>query len=172
VGGAIPLVGFLVTLAVAGPLLLGLTAYFLLFARDEAPQLEDVFVGFTRYTSAVVLYLLVFIFTFLWSLLLIVPGIVAAYRYSMAYCILSDNPDIGAKEALERSKAAMMGKKGQLFWLDASFFGWALLCILTLGIGFLWLAPYWKLSRTYFYERLVRGEGGTGGAEPVEAPVA
>jgi uncharacterized membrane protein len=67
----------------------------------------------------------------------------------------------------------MMGKKGQLFWLDSSFCGWALLCILTLGIGFLWLAPYWKLSRTYFYERLVRGEGGAPGtAEPVTAPSA
>ena len=71
---------------------------------------------------------------------------------SSEYAILSDNPDIGAMNAIKKSKELMEGHKLKLFKLLLGFLGWALLCILTLGIGFLWLAPYVTLSLTVFYE--------------------
>ena len=89
---------------------------------------------------------------FLWFLLLIVPGIVAALSYSMTFYILADEPDINAKEALEKSKIMMDGHKMDLFLLGLSFIGWALLCILTLGIGLLWLIPYMNVSAAKFYQ--------------------
>ena len=95
-----------------------------------------------------------------WSLLFVIPGIVAAYRYSMATYIMAENPSMQATEAIERSKALMDGRKGDLFCLDLSFIGWALLAVLTAGIGNLWLMPYMTVSRAAFYRSLPRSMGG------------
>ena len=94
-----------------------------------------------------------------WSLLFVIPGIIAAYRYSMATYIMAENPTIAPTEAIERSKALMDGRKGDLFCLDLSFFGWALLTVLTAGIGALWLTPYMAVSRAAFYRSLPRSMG-------------
>ena len=88
-----------------------------------------------------------------------IPGIIAAYRYSMATYIMAENPTIAPTEAIERSKALMDGRKGDLFCLDLSFFGWALLTVLTAGIGALWLTPYMAVSRAAFYRSLPRSMG-------------
>ena len=85
--------------------------------------------------------------------------IVAAYRYSMATYIMAENPGMQATEAIERSKALMDGRKGDLFCLDLSFIGWALLATLTAGIGYLWLTPYMTVSRAAFYRSLPRSMG-------------
>lgn len=95
-----------------------------------------------------------------WSLLFVIPGIVAAYRYSMATYIMAENPNMQATEAIERSKTLMDGRKGDLFCLDLSFIGWALLAVLTAGIGNLWLVPYMTVSRAAFYRSLPRSMGG------------
>jgi uncharacterized membrane protein len=87
-------------------------------------------------------------------LLLVIPGIVAAYRYSMSFYILSDNPQLSAQEAMNESKRMMNGYKGKLFCLHFSFIGWSILCVLTIGIGFLWLVPYMQASIANFYENL------------------
>ena len=92
------------------------------------------------------------IFIFLWSLLLIIPGIVKCFSYSMTPFILEENPDLSANEAIDRSRAIMKGHKFDLFWLLLSFIGWAILCMFTLGIGWLWLAPYMQTSVAAFYE--------------------
>ena len=84
--------------------------------------------------------------------MLIIPGIIAAYAYSMAFFIMADNPSVGALEAIRRSKAIMRGRKAKLFCLDLRFLGWGILCLLTLGIGFLWLVPYIQASHAHFYE--------------------
>ena len=76
----------------------------------------------------------------------------------MAFFILHDNPDIGASEAIDRSKKMMNGYKGKLFGLCLSFLGWGILCCFTLGIGFLWLFPYMSLSVTNFYEDLKKNQ--------------
>jgi uncharacterized membrane protein len=87
----------------------------------------------------------------LWSLLLVIPGIIAAYRYAMASYIMAQNPEIGALDAIERSKAMMNGNKLRLFCLQLSFIGWMLLSALTLGIGYIFLRPYMQAAYAAFY---------------------
>lgn len=151
---AIPYAGSVISLVIAGPLTLGIISCFIKLVRKESFKFENIFDGFKNFTSAFILQILVTLFVFLWSLLLIVPGIIAAYRYSMAFYLLNDNPNLGAMEALELSKKIMMGNKWRLFCLHLSFIGWAILSILTCGIGFIWLTPYMTTAVTNFYESL------------------
>lgn len=97
------------------------------------------------------------LYVLLWTLLLIVPGIIAALGYSMTFYILADEPELKAEEALRKSKAMMDGYKLKLFYLDLRFFLLAFLCILTLGIGFLWLIPYVNVTTALFYEDIKEG---------------
>jgi uncharacterized membrane protein len=75
-----------------------------------------------------------YFFVALWSLLLVVPGIVAAYRYSMAPFLMADDPDLGALDAINMSKKMMDGHKGRLFALQFSFIGWAFCSMILIGI--------------------------------------
>ncbi|MFW6154574.1 MAG: DUF975 family protein [Planctomycetota bacterium] len=100
----------------------------------------------------------------------IIPGIVAAYAYSQAMYILADNPSIGCTEPLRRSKAMMRGNKGKLFCLGLRFIGWGLLCLLTLGIGYLWLMPYMSTSFAIFHNDL--HQAAATGAEPAAERIA
>lgn len=152
--GAIPYIGPVISILIIGPLMLGLIGCFVRLIRSEPFQFEGMFDGFKNFTTAFVLQLLITVFTLLWSLLLWIPGIIAAYRYSMAFYILNDNPQMPAKEALEESKKMMNGFKGKLFLLHLSFIGWFFLCLLTLGIGFLWLMPYIQTAQAHFYQNL------------------
>lgn len=90
----------------------------------------------------------------LWSMLLIIPGIIKSYSYAMTNFILEEDPEIEGNEAIEKSMAMMEGHKMELFLLDMSFCGWMLLSILTCGIGLLWLSPYMQTARAAFYEDL------------------
>ncbi len=102
----------------------------------------------------------------LWSLLLIIPVIIKALSYSMTPYILRDRPDLQNNAAIELSMDMMQGHKADLFWLYLSFIGWAILCCLTLGIGFFWLDPYMSASVAAFYEDLKADyESQYGGAE-------
>ena len=98
--------------------------------------------------------LLMGIFISLWSLLFIIPGIIKAFSYAMTPYILEENPELSANEAIDRSRAMMRGHKFDLFWLYLSFIGWAILCLLTAGIGFLWLIPYISTTQAAFYEEV------------------
>jgi uncharacterized membrane protein len=152
--GYIPYLGAIISILLSGPLTLGLATCFLKLVRHEPFMFENLFDGFKKFSSSVIAQLLITIFVFLWSLLLLIPGIIAYYRYSMVFYILSDNPEISAMDALKRSKEMMVGFKWKLFCLHLSFIGWALLGILTLGIGYLWLTPYIYGSIANFYENL------------------
>lgn len=154
VPGSIPKIGWIINLVIGGPLLFGLNWYFLSFVRGKAPVLEDLFKGFSIFGKTFLAYLLMIIFVVLWCLLLIVPGIIAAISYSMTFYILVDNAEINAQDALRKSKALMQGNKYRYFCFLCRFIGWFLLCILTLGIGFLWLVPYFATSNARFYESL------------------
>lgn len=121
---------------------------------EERPGIRDLFSQFGRFADGFVLSLLTGIYIFLWMLLFIIPGIVAAYKYAMAPFILLENPDMKPKEALAASKELMHGHKWELFVLDWSFIGWLLLSALTLGIGNLWLTPYMNAARAAFYRDL------------------
>lgn len=152
--GAIPAVGPIVSVVVSGPFLLGLAIYFIRFTRMDNPPIEVMFDGFKNFGSSFLLSLLVGIFTFLWALLLIIPGIIASLSYSQAFYILSDNPQIGVMDAIRQSKEMMKGRKWKYFVLQLSFIGWGLLSVLSLGIGFLWLIPYIQTTEANFYNDL------------------
>ena len=152
----IPMIGWFISFLIAGPFFLGFMTYFLNLKRGKNSKIEDIFGGFKIFGAAFVLHILISVFTLLWTLLLIIPGIIAAIKYSMAYFILSDNPNISAQEAINRSKVMMEGNKKQFFYLMLSFLGWALGCVLTLGIGFLWLLPYVNMTLVNFYENLIK----------------
>jgi uncharacterized membrane protein len=145
-------------LILGGPLVLGFYGYYLKKTRGETVKLENLFDGFKHFGTSLLLFLLVMIFLTLWICLFIVPGIVKSFSYSMAFFILKDNPEISAREAITRSRKMMVGYKGKLFGLYLSFIGWALLCCLSLGIGFLWLCPYMSLSLANFYEDLKQNQ--------------
>jgi uncharacterized membrane protein len=138
----------------SGPLMLGFCGYFLKKARGETVTMSNLFGGFSMFGSGLLINILLFVFTALWTLLLIIPGIVKSLSYSMAYYIMLDNPGMNAMDAITASRKMMNGHKRRLFRLKLSFIGWGLLCIPSLGIGFLWLIPYIALSQANFYEDL------------------
>ncbi len=150
----IPIIGSIANFVIAGPLLVGLYMFFLAFIRDQDTELGQLFKGFSSFGNSFLAYLLVCVFTLLWTLLLIVPGIIAALSYSMTFFIIADNPDIDRLKAIRKSKEMMMGKKWDIFCLGWRFFGWCLLGVLSLGIGFLWIAPYMMTSMSKFYETI------------------
>lgn len=162
----IPYVGWILGLLIGGPVALGTVSYFLATARRQSPQFGKLFSGFERFGPSFVAYILTTLFTLLWALLLIVPGIIAAYRYAMTFYILEDNPSMTGSEAMRRSIAMMDGHKARLFGLHVRFIGWVILCILTLGLGFVVLMPYLMTSTARFYDDL-RGIRQAGGASPV-----
>ena len=108
--------------------------------------------GFGNWGHIVLGQLLMGIFIFLWSLLLIVPGIIKAYSYAMTPYILVDRPELSVRDAIRLSGRMMSGRKLDLFCLLLSFIGWMLLCILTLGIGILFLSPYMMTAQAAFYQ--------------------
>ena len=145
--------GYVVQFIVGGPATLGFSIYFLNNARGQPARFGDLFEGFRSFGKSFLLYLLFMLFGMLWSLLLIVPGIIKmSLSYSMSYFILRDNPEISALEAITRSRKMMYGYKWKLCTLYLSFAGWGLLSILSLGIGSLWLLPYVMQSMANFYE--------------------
>jgi uncharacterized membrane protein len=144
----------IVSFVILSPITFGIYAYYLQLIRGQQPKLETIFSGFQKFGTTLLLNLLMTIFVLLWTLLLIIPGIIASFRYAMAWYILHDNPEIRAIDAIRQSKAMMQGYKGQLFLLYLSFIGWFILCILSFGIGFLWLLPYIQSSSSAFYENL------------------
>lgn len=147
----LPGLGSLLMLLYAGPLTVGLCAFFIAVC-DGSPRFSQLFDGFDHFGKSLGAYLLVTIFIILWTLLLIIPGIVKSYSYAMTFYIIADDPSVGAVEAITRSRQIMDGNKFRLFCLYFRFIGWSLLCMLTLGIGLLWLIPYMNAAQAAFYE--------------------
>jgi len=140
------------TLIIGGPLALGAAIFSLTIARGKEGNLGQLFDGFNHFATALVTYLLMLLYVFLWLLLLIVPGIIAVLGYSMTFYILVDDPQIKPQDALKKSKSMMDGHKEKLFYLCLRFLLLGILCILTLGIGFLWLVPYVHVTMAKFYD--------------------
>ncbi len=151
IGSEYSLLATLITL----PLSYGILVLFLDFARGEKIENSKLFdgykYGFQRIFTTGLLQL---IYTVLWYLLLIIPGIIKSYSYSMTYYILKDNPELKNNAAIEKSMQMMDGHKMDLFLLHLSFIGWAILCLLTMGIGFIFLIPYMYTAQAHFYEDL------------------
>ncbi len=144
----------IIALIINPALLFGFNMYSLKFSRNQEVEFNSFFDGFKYFRKAFNTYYLRSIYTFLWSLLLIIPGIIKSISYSQTLFILSDNKDLSANEAITKSMEMMDGYKMKYFQLQLSFIGWVILGILTLGIGYLWLAPYIYVSNAKFYEDL------------------
>lgn len=140
---------------IGGAVTLGYVKFNLSLVDRKSAAFAQLFSEFHRLGAGIAMQLLRAIYTFLWTLLFIFPGIYAAYGYAMTPYILAENPDMGANEAITKSKELMNGNRWRLFCLELSFIGWSLLCVLlTLGIGVLWLKPYMEASFAAFYREI------------------
>ena len=119
--------------------------------RNWKPTVGTLFSYFEHWRTTVATRFLKYLYIFLWMLLLIVPGIMAAFSYSMTDYILAEHPEVTAREAIRRSKEMMKGNRGRLFCLRLSFIGWDILAVLSLSIGNLWLTPYRQAAEAAFY---------------------
>lgn len=142
-------------LILGGAIELGVCLYFCKLHRGMDARFTDLFTRFTYFGKALGLYLLILLKTFLWGLLFVIPGIIASYRYAMAPYLMAENPQLGINEAIKMSSYMMKGNKGKLFCLHLSFLGWAILCALTLGIGYIFLCPYMLSTESAFFLQLL-----------------
>lgn len=115
---------------------------------------ETLFEYFTHWKTTTIARLLRALYVFLWSLLFIIPGIVAGFSYAMTDYILAEDPELTADEAISQSKSLMMGNKWRFFCLQFSFIGWDILATLAFGIGHLWLTPYKQAAYAAFYREV------------------
>lgn len=156
---------FLVSLVL---LLINLSATFRGFDWIENPELDfqPLKSNFTYFRSPdwwklIFIYILINVFTFLWTILLIIPGIIKSIAYSQSYFVYKDLNDRGLADNwsltdyITKSRQLMVGNKWRYFVLQLSFIGWWLLGIITIGIGLLWIFPYYKLTMANFYRDLV-----------------
>ncbi len=138
----------------AGVFTFGLTGIYMSIIRTNSARIETLFSGVNYFGTTLLTGLLISIFTALWSLLFIIPGIVKSYSYAMSYYILNDNPTMSATAAIDESRRMMDGHKAELFVLDLSFIGWYILVSLTFGLLSLYVVPYHNATRAAFYENL------------------
>ncbi len=153
--GIVPYVGPIASvLFVTAPFLLSQYIIYLNLINGKKPEIKDAFSGFNDFFSAFKTYLLMLVFTLLWSLLFIIPGIIKAYSYYMSMYILAENKGMSAREAISKSKQMMHGHKMELFVLELSFIGWGLLVAITFGIAAIWVVPYMQATYANFYKKL------------------
>lgn len=156
--------GFAIALVVALRIMsymvsVGFVIFALHISRDEKAEFGNLFDGFGLFFRVLWLGILEGLLIFLWSLLLVVPGIVAAYRYRQALYLLLDHPEKSAWQCLRESGALMRGHKWELFVLDLSFLGWAMLSAMFAPVS-IWLDPYRAITNAGFYNRLIAARGG------------
>ncbi len=127
--GWIPVIGWVAGMLITGPISIGVTWFFLAISRQDEPDIAYMFSAFKDFGRTFLAFLLVSIFTLLWSLLFIIPGIIKGYSYSQTFFILRDNPQISALDAITESRHMMNGYKGKLFGLSLTFLLWYLIPI-------------------------------------------
>ena len=155
--GVIPTIGWLATIILSGPVALSTTLIFYKVAiKNKTPEIEDLMYGFSddNFLRGMVGYLLYSIFTFLWSPLLIVPGIIKAISYSQMYYIMIDHPEMDASAAIKKSMQLMEGHKWEYFVLELSFIPWYLLVGLTFGLMYIWVGPYVATTKAAYYREI------------------
>lgn len=113
--------GGLVSLIIGGPMTLGISYFALAISRNQEARFEQLFKGFNNFGTALGAYILIAIFTLLWLLLLIIPGIIAAISYAMTFYIIADEPSISIMDAIDKSKKMMYGYKWKFFCLNLRF---------------------------------------------------
>ena len=141
-------------LVVAGPLEYGCIRVYLRVVRheDEHAEIKHLWAGFKgKIGQTFVVALLEYIYIFLWTLLLIIPGIIKSYAYAATMYLVHEK-DLSGNEAITASRKLMKGKKWKLFCLDLSFIGWYIVGFLCLGVGVLWVQTYHTMAKTLFFE--------------------
>lgn len=146
----------IIGLILGGPILVGAAHIMLKTIRlEKSSSIDLLFKEFDDFGRTLGVHLLTFIKIFLWTLLFIIPGIVRMYSLSQVYFIAKEHPELSANDVLKKSTAMMRGHRFRLFKLHFSFLGWILLCLLTFGIGFLFLIPYLRTAEGLFYQELL-----------------
>lgn len=152
--GGFILLGLVASVLVSSLVSIGYAQFNIDLIDGVKPKLATIFSKGKQVWTSICANLLVFIRVFFGTILFVIPGIIASYKYSMVNFVIADNPGISAREALERSKEIMRGNKLRLFFLNLSFFGWALVVVLTLGIAGIWVVPYMQASYASFYREI------------------
>lgn len=148
---------------VSNPIQVGARKYFVEAAEavNNKEQARFNLLGFAfkgeHYLDIIKTMFITYLTIFLWSLLLIIPGIIKGYSYKMVPYILADNPHIGVKRAMELSNNMTYGEKMDMFILDLSFIGWYLLGLLLCGIGMWFVNPYYNATQAELYRVLREG---------------
>lgn len=137
----------------------GFILYCMAIRRGERAEFLTIFDGFSFVGKIISLNIIMFAFVFFWSMLFVIPGIIASYRYRFALLNLCENPEISVMEALSLSKRQTFGYKGQLFMLDLSYFGWNLLCSL----------PALFYNSSFYYETFQQTASQIVNASPIAA---
>lgn len=150
----IPFIGKIAAFCLSSALGIGVVSIYLKLSHGESFEVGDVFEGCHIMGKAIWLQILKNIFVMLWSLLLVVPGIIKAYSYSMATYILAENPNMSANDAIKESMRIMDGHKMDLFILQLSFIGWEILTSLTFGILGIYTIPYVSATMANFYNSI------------------
>ena len=147
----VPVLGSIANLLVSAAFHLGVAWVFLRIAKGEEVSVGNIFYGFEDLWTAIKAQFLTGLFILLWSLLLIIPGIIKAYAYSMTFFILAENKGMSVLEAITLSRKMMDGHKMDLFLLFLSFIGWFILTAITFGIAGIWVYPYFYATFSNFY---------------------
>jgi uncharacterized membrane protein len=178
----IPLVGQFIQLIFSAPLVVGLTVFFLATLRGKNNPFSLLFAGFNCFGTSLCTYLLVSLIILAWMIPVFITAVLLIFihldpvttaalwavlalsmialmiplqmRYGLALYVVADDPTVRARQAIRRSIELMQGNYWRLGLLWLRFIGWQLLCILTLGIGFIWLFPYYMASMAAFYDDL------------------
>lgn len=153
--GLIPIGGAIVSAVFLSPALTAsLVMIYFKVTEGEDFKVGDIFEGFYHFWGMFKILFITGLYTFLWSLLFIVPGIIKSFSYSMAPYIWAENKDIGALEAIERSRKMMDGHKMDLFVFNLSFLGWIFLGCITFGLAFIYTEPYIQTATVNFYKAI------------------
>ena len=141
----------------------GFSLFVMNSVRRSQPALGNLLDGFGMFPRVLFLIILQIVFIFLWSLLLVIPGIIAAYRYSFAVYVMIDHPEMSAMDCLRESKRLTTGYKRQLFLLDLSFIFWFLLTMIPV-VGYIaqvYVTPYMESTRVLYYEQICTLQDGS-----------
>lgn len=167
----ITLVSSLVALVIGGAVTMGRCTYFIKLHNHEQAGFGDLFSQFNRIWDGIKMQVMMGLVVFLWSLLLIIPGVIAAYTYAMVPFLMAEFPELGIVNSMRESKRLMRGNRWRLFCMEFSFLGWNLLSVLTMGLLNLWINPYMNASMTAFYMEVTGRSGYSQNTQPQqEAP--
>ena len=162
----ISVLGTIIDFLLFGVVWISYLSFFLPIARNKKVRVNTLFSGFKRYEFYTMVYLLFLLKLIIGTIIFIIPGLIAKYRYQLVPFVIADNPNItNPADALNKCKILMKGNKWRLFTLQMSFIGWWFLSVLTFGIGFLWLVPYMNVTFAKLYDDISSGKvtGGRSG---------